>query len=199
MRDPIQYDAILADSADFKMASDKTTGQWLRAMAASKGNGRFLDLGTGTGLSACWILDGMDARSTLLTVDNDAELTAVARRHLGHDPRLEFVLENGELTLRRLAAQGAKFDYIFADTWPGKIFHRDLALGLLAEHGLYLVDDMLPQADWSAEHAAVMAELTADLNSRDFLACIQLNDSTGLMMCTRLPSHTWSHEAGSPS
>ena len=85
MRDPIQYEAIVADSADFNMASDKTTGQWLRAIAASKKNGRFLELGTGTGLSACWILDGMDAGSTLLTLDNDAELVAIAKKHLAHD------------------------------------------------------------------------------------------------------------------
>ena len=168
MRDPEQYAAIVAESAAFDMASDKKTGQWLRALAASKGNGRFLDLGTGTGLSACWILDGMDARSTLLTVDNDPALTAVARRHLGHDPRLEFLLEDGEATLRRLGAQGVKFDFIFADTWPGKIFQRDLALNLLADHGLYLVDDMMPGADWSSEHAAIIAELAVDLNSRDF-------------------------------
>ena len=187
MRDPIQYEAIVADSADFNMASDKTTGQWLRAIAASKKNGRFLELGTGTGLSACWILDGMDAGSTLLTLDNDAELVAIAKKHLAHDPRIEFVVEDGAQTLRKLSESGEKFDYIFADTWPGKIFHRDLALNLLADHALYLVDDMLPLPDWSEEHAAVMAELVADLNSRDSLACVQLDASTGLMVCTKLP------------
>jgi predicted O-methyltransferase YrrM len=185
MRDPEQYEAILADSADFEMASDKTTGQWLRAMAASKGNGRFLDLGTGTGLSACWILDGMDTASALLTVDNNPELVTVAKKHLAHDPRIEFILEDGEVTLRRLNAQGAKFDFIFADTWPGKIYHRDLALSLLDDHGLYLVDDMLPRPDWPEEHAANMAGLVADLKSRESLVSVMLNDSSGLMMCVK--------------
>jgi len=187
MRDPVQYAAILADSADFDMASDKTTGQWLRAMAAGRRNGRFLDLGTGTGLSACWILDGMDAGSRLLTVDNDTERVAVARRHLGHDPRIEFIVEDGAETLRRLAAAGIKFDFIFADTWPGKLTDRDLALSLLDDYGVYLVDDMTPHADWLEDHAAGMARLVDDLNSREELVCVQLHASTGLMMCTKVP------------
>ena len=188
MRDPEPYAALLADSADFEMASDRTTGQWLRAMAASKKNSRFLDLGTGTGLSACWILDGMDAGSTLLTVDHDPVLVAVAEKHLGGDPRLGFLVEDGEVTLRKLNAKDARFDFIFADTWPGKIYHRDLALNLLADYGLYLIDDMRPSPDWSEEHAANMAALVADLNSRNELVCVQLDASTGLMMCVRLPS-----------
>ena len=187
MRDPIQYSAILADSADFNMASDKATGQWLRAVAASKGNGRFLELGTGTGLSACWILDGMDAASTLLTVDSNAELMAIAKKHLAHNLRIEFVLEDGAETVRRLAERGQKFDYIFADTWPGKFYDLDLALSLLDEHGVYLIDDLLPQPNWPADHAPKVQWLIDDLNGRASLACVLLNTSTGLMMCTRLP------------
>ena len=129
--------------------------------------------------------DGMDAGSALVTVDNDPEVTAVARRHLGHDPRIEFILEAGEVTLRRLNAQEAKFDFIFADTWPGKIYHRDLALSLLDDHGLYLVDDMLPRPDWSEEHAANMAGLMADLKSRESLVSVMLDASSGLMMCVK--------------
>lgn len=187
MRDPIQYEAIVADSADFNMASDKTTGQWLRAIAASKKNGRFLELGTGTGLSACWILDGMDAGSTLLTLDNDAELVAIAKKHLAHDPRIEFVVEDGAQTLRKLSESGEKFDYIFADTWPGKYHDLDLALDLLNEHAVYLIDDLLPQENWPEGHAPKARKLIDTLNSRESLASVLLNTSTGLMMCTRLP------------
>lgn len=188
MRDPMQYEAIVVDSADFNMASDKITGQWLRAVAAGKGNGRFLELGTGTGLSACWILDGMDAASTLLTIDSDAELMAIAKKHLAHDPRLEFVLEDGAETLRGLAGSGQKFDYIFADTWPGKFYGLDLALSLLDEHGVYLIDDLLPQPNWPAGHASKVQRLIDDLNGRASLACVLLNTSTDLMMCTKLPA-----------
>jgi hypothetical protein len=51
----------------FTMGSDLLTGSLLRTLAASKPSGIFLNLGTGTGLSAAWILDGMDAQSILMT------------------------------------------------------------------------------------------------------------------------------------
>ena len=47
-------------TAGFTMASDVLTCSLLRTLAASKPAGRFLELGTGTGLSTAWILDGMD-------------------------------------------------------------------------------------------------------------------------------------------
>ena len=57
--------------AGFTMASDPLTGSLLRTLAASKPGGRLLELGTGTGLSTAWILDGMDTAATLTSVDND--------------------------------------------------------------------------------------------------------------------------------
>ena len=53
----------------FTMASDVLTCSLLRTLASSKPGGKFLELGTGTGLSTSWILDGMDERSTLTSID----------------------------------------------------------------------------------------------------------------------------------
>lgn len=50
----------------FTMPSDPLTCSLLRTLAAAKPGGQFLELGTGTGLSTAWILDGMDADSTLI-------------------------------------------------------------------------------------------------------------------------------------
>ena len=44
----------------FTMPSEIKTCSLLRTLAASKPSSKFLELGTGTGLSTCWILDGMD-------------------------------------------------------------------------------------------------------------------------------------------
>ena len=62
---PPHYSDILHESleAGFTMPSDKQTGALLRVLASSKPNGRFLELGTGTGLGVTWLLDGMDAYS----------------------------------------------------------------------------------------------------------------------------------------
>ncbi|MEJ7912707.1 MAG: SAM-dependent methyltransferase, partial [Chitinophagaceae bacterium] len=54
----------------FTMPSDILTCSLLRTLAASKPAGKFLELGTGTGLSTSWILDGMDTHSSIISVDH---------------------------------------------------------------------------------------------------------------------------------
>ena len=77
------------------MASEPRTGALLAALAASKPGGRLLELGTGTGLGTAWLLSGMDTDARLDTVDTDREVVAVARRHLGSDPRVTFHVMDG--------------------------------------------------------------------------------------------------------
>src|SRR3990170_8297681 len=77
--------------AGFTMASDVQTCSLLRTLAASKPSGKFLELGTGTGLSTSWILDGMDQDSSLISIDNDDKFLAIASQHLGDDKRLELI------------------------------------------------------------------------------------------------------------
>ena len=79
---PAALDAIRRDTEaiGFTMASEPQTGSLLRTLAASKPAGRFLELGTGTGVGTVWLLAGMDAASRLDSVDRDATVSAVARR-----------------------------------------------------------------------------------------------------------------------
>src|SRR5213596_2548841 len=49
----------------FTLGSEPKTGALLRALAASKPGGQFLELGTGTGVGTAWLLSGMDAGSHL--------------------------------------------------------------------------------------------------------------------------------------
>src|SRR5690606_12617419 len=125
------------------MASDLATGSLLRTLAGTKPKGKFLELGTGTGLSTAWILDGMDKNSKLVSIDFDAEFLSIARQYLGEDPRLELELIDGEKWVE--ANRERSFDYIFADTWHGKYLLLDEVLEMLHIGGLYIVDDMLPQ------------------------------------------------------
>ena len=109
---PKEIPAIEQDTQEmgFQMASEYQTGCLLRSLASTKPSGRFLELRTGTGLSTCWLLDGMVESSTLITVDNDPKVVEVARTHLGHDSRVTFHVEDGSETLRRL--KGKRFDFI---------------------------------------------------------------------------------------
>jgi predicted O-methyltransferase YrrM len=185
-RDPPEVlEAIRADTEaiGFKMASTSRTGVMLRALAASKPDGRILELGTGTGAGAAWLLQGMNTAATLDTVDNDAACMAVARKHLGHDPRICFHLVDGGAFLRDRSAEG--FNLIFADTWPGKFTDLDIALSLLSRGGLYVVDDLLPQPSWPEGHSANIPRLLQALADRKELTLWPLDWDTGVLVAAR--------------
>src|SRR5712691_9928858 len=182
---PTALDAIRTDTEalGFTMASEPQTGSLLRTLAASKPSGRFLELGTGTGVGTAWLLAGMDASSRLDTVDNDAAVSAVAQRHLGHDPRVTFHLSDGAQFLNRMAQE--RFDFIYADTWPGKFTHLDLALSLLGPGGMYFVDDLLPQPSWPEEHGPKVPGLIDRLDSQPAFVATRLAWASGLMILVR--------------
>ena len=182
---PAGLDAILQDSRaiEFGMASEPKTGTLLRALAASKPAGRILELGTGTGVGTAWLLAGMDATSRLDSVDNDAAAQAVARRHLGQDPRVTFHLADGAEFLRTPPAPA--FDLVYADTWAGKFSDLDLALGLVRVGGFYVVDDLLPQPNWPEGHALKIPVLIAELESHVQFAAVRLAWASGLLVLVR--------------
>ena len=191
---PAALDAIGRDSAavGFAMASEPKTGALLRALAAAKPGGRFLELGTGTGVGTAWLLAGMDPGSSLTTVDTDPQVIEIARRHLGDDPRVTFRVGDGGEILEQLASSEPRqpFDLIYADAWPGKYSHLDRALSLLAIGGIYFIDDLLPQANWPDGHAARVPPLIADLEQRRDFVSVKLAWASGLMMLVRISNGT---------
>jgi predicted O-methyltransferase YrrM len=169
---------------DFGMASERPTGALLRVLAASKPAAQILELGTGTGISAAWLLDGMDQHSHLTTVDNDGSAVEIAKRHLGSDHRITFHIGDGAEFL--VQAQGLQFEMIFADTWPGKFTHLELALSLLKKGGFYVVDDLLPQANWPDGHASRIPPLLESLAHNNSLAICPIAWSTGLVIAVKI-------------
>jgi predicted O-methyltransferase YrrM len=184
VRLPLQYERILTASSDlgFVMNSDVLTGSLLRSLVASRPGGRVLELGTGCGLGTCWILDGLSPDACVVSIDTDAAAQAVARRELGDDRRVEFVLGDGG---EYLNATNATFDVIYADAWPGKYSHLDRALSLVAPGGIYLIDDMLPQPNWPADHPSKVAALLERLERLEGFAVTFMSWSTGLVLCVR--------------
>lgn len=196
MNIPQTVKSIEADTKalGFTMASGYEIGALLRSLVASKPSGKFLELGTCTGLASAWMLDGMDVHASLLTVDNDAEAIAIAKKHLSHDARISIKTQDGFDLLEAL--QGERFDLIFADTWPGKIDKPEMALSLVAEGGFYVIDDL--ELAWTDEED--LEQPVSDLiksawqgqqrliplleNHPDFI-CTTLQWSTGIMICTR--------------
>lgn len=171
-----------AASLGFTMASEPLTGSLLRALAASKPAGELLELGTGVGMGTAWLLAGMDAEAHLVTVDRNEKNMAIARRVLGSDPRVEFQLVDGLAFINACHEQRRTFDLIFADTTPGKFKAVAETLALLKKGGLYVIDDLHPQPDWSAEHLPKVEHLLSILENRDDLCILKLDWSVGLLV-----------------
>ncbi len=182
---PKVHERILTKSKEiaFTMPSDLFVGTLLKTLMSSKPNGKFLELGTGIGLSLSWMIDGMDSHSKLISVDNDPKLITIAKEFFGLDHRVELVCQDGTRWIQNY--KGAKFDLIFADAWPGKYSELDEVLKILKVGGLYVIDDMLPQPNWPEGHDVNAKNLIAHLEQRDDLNLTKMNWSTGIIICTK--------------
>lgn len=186
MNSPAAYHRILEATIDsgFNMASDQLTCTLLATLAATKPKGRLLELGTGTGLSTAWILHGMSSDAHLTSIDNAGEYLNIARTHLAGDDRLTLVLADGDEWVNEHKQE--KFDFIFADTWPGKYRLLDEVIGMLHVGGIYLVDDMLPQANWPEGHNEKATAFTEQLLQRADLHVTRLDWATGIMIGVKI-------------
>ncbi len=182
---PLAYNAIkvATEANGFNMPSEVLTCSLLKTLAATKPGGKFLELGTGTGLSTTWILDGMDESSTLISIDNDETLLNIAKENLGIDKRLKLVCTDGGEWIKQNA--GKKFSFIFADTWPGKYNLLDEVLEMIEKGGIYIIDDMLPQQNWPTGHAEKATKLIEYLDSREDIILTKMGWATGIAIVTK--------------
>jgi len=188
IRNPAALASILerTQALSFNMASEPRTGALLRTLAASKPSSHVLELGTGTGIATAWLLDGMDAESTMISVDTDAQVQAVVRECLGSDPRLSVVTEDGAAFLGRQPAES--FDLVFADAMPGKYEGLDEALAVVKAGGFYIVDDMLPQPNWPEGHAEKVPVLLERLTTDQRFVVAPLTWASGVVVAVRRPA-----------
>jgi predicted O-methyltransferase YrrM len=186
LQQPLAIQKIKDSSAalGFTMNCDDLTGNLLKTLAASKPAGKFLELGTGTGLSTVWITEGMDKDSRLWTVELEEKYSQVAQQVLSHDTRIKFFVEDGTAFLELYRQE--RFDFIFADTWPGKYWSLDIALELVKPGGFYIIDDMLEQPNWPEGHAEKAKELLETLETRTDFTISKLIWSTGIVICTKI-------------
>jgi len=172
-----------AEELGFSASCDAQTGSLLRTLIASRPGSRILELGTGAGYSTAWIAEGMDGGSRLTTVELDEACAAVAREILGGDPRIEFAVGDGADFIRTRGSE--RYDFIFADTWPGKFYLTEEALAMVRPGGIYLIDDLNPQPNWPEGHGSKVEELVAYLDAREDFHLAKMNWATGLILMTR--------------
>ena len=180
------YSEIEQKSLDigFSMPSDLYVGTLLKTLVGSKPLGNFLELGTGTGLSLSWMVDGMDENSSLTTIDNDQDLIGVAKQYFGMDRRVKIICADASDWIRQY--QGPLFDLIFADAWPGKYSETEEILALLKVGGFYVIDDMNFQPNWPEGHENNVDRLVTYLEMREDFTLTKLNWSTGLIIAVKI-------------
>lgn len=183
---PSNYAAIKTASEEiqFSMPSDLQTGCLLRTLVASKPAGTFLELGTGTGLSLSWIVEGMDKDSKVVSIDNNEDYSSIARKYFSGNTAITVLCEDANQWIRE--NQDKQFDLIFADAWPGKYEAFELTLALVKIGGFYIIDDMLPQPNWPAGHELNVQRLIKELKQRDDIRLTKMNWSTGLVIVTKI-------------
>lgn len=175
-------------SIGMTMPSTHETGALLRTLASSKPKGEFLELGSGTGIGSAWILDGMDNESVLTAVEKDRGLIKVAAKHLESDPRLVLRRCDADAAIVEWRRAGKCFDFIFADTWGGKLRLLNETLAMVRAGGIYVVDDILPQENWKDleyDHPKAIRDLVKALDERkDFSVC-KMPYGTGYVVAVR--------------
>lgn len=181
----VQEILVKTEDIGYEMVSEPLVGSLLRTLAMSKPSGRFLELGTGTGVSTAWILNGMDSQSTLLTIENDAVLVAIAQEHLEKDPRVKFHVEDGSIFIEKLSSSKEQFDMIFADTWAGKYTHFKEVMQFLKPGGLYVIDDMLPQSNWPEGHELKASALITELENSSDLSITKMSWASGVIIAAK--------------
>jgi predicted O-methyltransferase YrrM len=170
----------------FGMPSESLVGALLRVLAASKPGGRFLELGTGTGIATAWLLSGMSHDATLVSVDNDQKVQEVAAQMLGGDKRLQLVHADGIDFLSNQPAMS--FDLVFADAMPGKYEGLALSLGVVKPGGFWIGDDLLPQPNWPEGHASKVPVLLNELAKEPEFMVLPLVWASGAVIAVRRPA-----------
>jgi predicted O-methyltransferase YrrM len=176
-----EHDECRSDRLERFRNVEPPTAELLGVLIRATGAHRILELGTSNGYSAIWLADAAEATGgTLVSVDVDADRTALARRNLadaGLADRAELRTEDAAETLARSA--DAEWEFVFLDSerpaYPGYV--PDL-VRTLAPGGVLAIDNVR-----SHEHELV--EFTSLIEAEPALTQTVVPVGAGLRLATR--------------
>lgn len=145
--------------------------------------GRVLEIGTGAGLGAAWMVGGLHPRTdvTLTTIEYDAAQAAEARQ--GDWPAyVDFRVGDALALLPTLGT----FDLIFADAGAGKQEGLDLTIAALNPRGVLVVDDMVPPegTSWPEDFRLKQEAVRHTLLTHERLVAVELAHGSGVILAT---------------
>lgn len=178
--------AVAADGA----LIDSSTGAALRFLAAVLRAKAVVEVGTGTGDSARWLLAGMAPSGLLTSIDLDPTAQRIAREALAADgvprSRTRFITGLADQVLPRLA-EGA-YDLMFVDAAPsGYPMYLEVGSRLLRPGGAIVFAGTNPPetADRHDSRAAALRELTQAIRADEGLVPVALPVGDGLLAVAR--------------
>ncbi|MEO5709971.1 MAG: class I SAM-dependent methyltransferase [Nocardioidaceae bacterium] len=148
-------------SLEQEMLSGHVEGQTLKMLVHATRARRVLEIGMFTGYSALAMAEALPEDGRVVACEIDADVAAFAQRCFADSPagdRISVEVGPAIETLVRLADAGATFDLVFVDA--DKAGYADylatvLDRGLLADHGLVVVDNTLMQGQpWTSSSPA---------------------------------------------
>lgn len=121
-------------------------GSVLRTFAAAVDAKNVVEIGTGAGVSALWLLEGMNPEGILTSVDNEAEHQLIAKDAIsqaGISPnRVRLINGNSQEVIDRLTESA--YDIVFISGRPLNLeAHLTRAMKLLTPGGLLIIDRAL--------------------------------------------------------
>lgn len=168
---------------------DPVTGSLLRLLTAATGARAVVELGTGAGVSALWLLRGMAADGVLTTVDLETEHQRLAKQSLlegGYGSGRVRLIAGEALNVLPRLSDGA-YDLVFCDAARSEnLDYLQASLRLLRPGGLVVFAGALAGgrvADPSARDSETVAlrELTKAVREEERLTPALLPVGTGLL------------------
>jgi caffeoyl-CoA O-methyltransferase len=149
-----------------QLAGGRIEVRLLEALVVATRARRVLEIGTFTGVGALSIASRLPEGGTVVTLEGDKEVAAIARRHIEQSPwrdRVELVLGDARETVQQVAGP---LDLVFVDAWKRDYIHYyEIVLPRLADHGVIVADNVLwggTVLDPTAEGEAAAVRAFAD-------------------------------------
>jgi predicted O-methyltransferase YrrM len=136
----------LASRTGFSRSCAPEVGRLLRVLAAQHGQGTIAEIGTGCGVGAAWIVDGLSSTVNFVTVELDAaRATAVAE--LFSTYANVRVLSGDWKRIRDYAP----FVLVFDDAADAKTGDPTALVEMMSPGGLVVMDNLTPHHLWTPE------------------------------------------------
>lgn len=119
----------------------------LLRVLASHAKGPVLDLGTGYGVSAAWMLNGLSVDRELVTIDIDPDRHARVSELFSASRQVRMLCGDWREALRY-----GPYDLVFVDVGPAKDAGAEEVIAATSVGGLIVLDDFTPGPTYRGAH-----------------------------------------------